>query len=100
MLQRDAFFDAVYELAKVDRDVIVVTADMGAEALDKFRTDLPGQFVNVGIAEQQAITLAAGLAMEGKNVFVYGISPFITYRCYDQIKVSIASMCLPKFHKK
>ena len=95
MLQRDAFFNAVYELAKVNRDVIVVTADMGAEALNKFRVDLPDQFVNVGIAEQQAITLAAGLALEGKNVFVYGISPFVTYRCYDQIKVSIASMCLP-----
>lgn len=93
--QRDAFFNAVYDLAKADRDVIIVSADMGAPALDRFRVDLPGQFINVGIAEQQAITLSAGLAKEGKKVYVYAIAPFITYRCFDQIKVSIASMCLP-----
>ncbi|MCP4653314.1 MAG: 1-deoxy-D-xylulose-5-phosphate synthase [Candidatus Omnitrophica bacterium] len=86
--QRDVFFDRVYELARVDRDVIIVSADMSAPALDKFRRDLPMQFVNVGIAEQNAILIASGLAKEGKKVFCYAIAPFITLRCLEQIRVN------------
>ena len=52
--QRDAFFDKLYELARQDPDIVIVAADMSAPALDKFRRDLPSQFVNVGIAKQNA----------------------------------------------
>jgi transketolase len=93
--QRDAFWNTIYDLARQDRDVIVVSADMGAPALDPFRKDLPSQFVNVGIAEQQAILLASGLALEKKKVFAYAIAPFITLRCYEQIKVEMAAMNIP-----
>jgi len=93
--QRDAFFGKVYEIAKDDRDVVVVSADMGAPALDKIRRDLASQFVNVGIAEQNAITLAAGLSMSGKKVFAYAIAPFITLRCLEQIRVENAIMKFP-----
>ena len=93
--QRDAFWDRIYELAREDSDIVLVIADMGAPALDKFRTDLSGQYVDVGIAEQQAIVLAAGLALSGKKVFAYAIAPFITLRCYEQIRVDLASMNLP-----
>lgn len=86
--QRDAFFDRIYQLAKQDRDLVIVSADMSAPSLDKFRLDLPTQFVNVGIAEQNAIVIGSGLAFEGKKVFVYAISPFITLRCLEQIRVS------------
>lgn len=92
---RDAFWNKLYDIAKEDRDVVVVAADMGAPALDRFRKDLPGQFINVGIAEQNAITVAAGLAMGGKKPFAYAIAPFITLRCYEQIKVNLAGMNLP-----
>ena len=74
--QRDSFWDKVYEIALNDSDVVIVTADMGAPALDQFRRDLPSQFVNVGIAEQNAITLASGLSLMGKKVFTYAIAPF------------------------
>lgn len=93
--QRDAFFGKLYELARKDTDVVIVSADMGAPALDRIRHDLPGQFFNAGIAEQNATTLAAGLALTGKKVFTYAIAPFITLRCLEQIRVSNAIMNIP-----
>lgn len=92
---RDTFWNRIYELAKKDRDVIVIAADMGAPALDKFRRDLPGQFINAGIAEQNAMLVATGLALKGKKVYVYAIAPFITMRCYEQIRIYPAGMNLP-----
>lgn len=93
--QRDAFFDRLYERAKEDKDIVLVVADMSAPALDKFRLELPGQFVNVGIAEQNAIQIASGLALSGKKVFAYAISPFITLRALEQIRVSNCIMAIP-----
>lgn len=93
--QRDAFWNRIYELACIDRDIIIVSADMGAPALDRIRKDLPSQFVNVGIAEQNAITLAAGLALSGKKVYTYAIAPFITLRCLEQTRVESAIMNIP-----
>ena len=74
--QRDAFWNKVYELAKVDKDIVIITADMGAPALDKIREDISSQFVNVGIAEQNAITIAAGLSLTGKRGFYLCDCPF------------------------
>ena len=93
--QRDAFWDKVYERAQTDKNIIVVSADMGAPALDKFRRDFPTQFVNVGIAEQNGILVSAGLVLTGKKVFVYAIAPFITLRCLEQIRVNNAIMNIP-----
>lgn len=92
---RDAFWNRVYEIAKNNSDIIVVSADMGAPALDKFRKDLSGQFINTGIAEQNTILIAAGLALGGKKVFAYAIAPFITLRCYEQIKIELGTMNIP-----
>ena len=93
--QRDAFWTRIYEIAKQHRDVVVISADMGAPALDNFRRDLPSQFVNVGIAEQNAILVASGLCMTGKKVFVYAIAPFIALRCLEQTRVLNAIMSNP-----
>ncbi len=79
--QRDAFWNRIYELEKNNRDIVVVSADMGAPALDKFRRDFSSRFVNAGIAEQNALLISSGMAMTGKRVFVYAIAPFITVRC-------------------
>ena len=95
LTMRDTFWNRVYELAKEDKDIIVVAADMGAPALDKFRRDFTNQFVNAGIAEQNAMLISTGLAMAGKKVFVYAIAPFITMRCYEQIRIYPAGMNLP-----
>jgi transketolase len=93
--QRDAFWTRVYEIAKNDRDVIIISADMGAPALDVIRRDLPGQFINMGIAEQNAVVVGSGLAMAGKKVFAYAIAPFITLRCLEQVRVHNCMMKTP-----
>ncbi len=92
---RDAYFNKIYEIASIDKNVIFMTADADAFSLKKFKKDFPNQFMNVGVSEQNLITVAAGLALSGKKVFIYAIIPFITMRCYEQIKVNICSMNLP-----
>lgn len=93
--QRDVFWNKIYELAKANRNIVIVSVDMGAPALDKFRTDLPSQFVNVGIAEQNGILIASGLALAGKHPFVYAIAPFVTLRCLEQIRIENCIMNIP-----
>lgn len=92
---RDAFFDALFEIAREDKEVILISADNGAPSLDKFSQQLPNQFFTVGIAEQQMIGMAAGLAFEGKRVYTYAIAPFVTTRVFEQNKLDICSMGLP-----
>lgn len=92
---RDAFFDALYEIFKKDKNVIFLTADNGAPTLDKFGDNLPGQYYTVGIAEQQLIGMAAGMASEGKKVYTYAIAPFISLRCYEFNKLDMCYMNLP-----
>lgn len=92
---RDFFFQSLFEQAKKNRDIILVTSDTGAVCHDKFKEELSEQYINVGIAEQNMIGVAAGLAMSGKIVYVYAIVPFATMRCYEQIRVDLCCMELP-----
>jgi len=92
---RDAFFDEVCRRAEADRNVIVLSDDMGAMALDRLRQSRPDQFINLGIAEQNAIDLAAGMALGGLRPVVYGITNFVSLRCAEQISVSLSLMNLP-----
>lgn len=92
---RDAFFMQLYDIAKEDRNLMVLSGDMGAPALDKFRRDFGKRFINVGIAEHNLIAVAAGLTKEGKNVYTYAIAPFISSRCYEFAKVDASLMQLP-----
>lgn len=91
---RDAFLDALYALAREDRRVILLSADFGAPSLDKFRKNLHEQYINVGITEQSMVSIAAGLALTGKIIYMYAIAPFVTLRCYEQIKIDVCSMNL------
>ncbi len=92
---RDAFFDALYPLFARDKNAIFITADNGAPSLDKFSDNFPDRFFNVGIAEQQLVGLAAGMALEGKKVYTYAIAPFVTLRCIEQNKLDMCAMNLP-----
>ena len=94
-LMRDVFIDTLYQAGKKDRDLLLLSADLGAAALDSFREDLPDQFIHMGISEQNMVDVGAGLALSGKKVFLYAMAPFITARCYEQVKSVIASMKLP-----
>ncbi len=83
---RDTFVKTLIELAKQDKRIELVTGDLGFGVLKPFWEQLPDQFTNAGIAEQNMIAVAAGMAMEGKNVFVYSIGNFPTLRCLEQIR--------------
>jgi transketolase len=92
---RDAAFEELYDIAFNDPRVIVLSADTGALMFKEFKKNIPDQFFNVGISEQNAISVAAGLALNGRHVFVFGISNFITLRCFEQIRVDLCCMGLP-----
>jgi transketolase len=88
---RDAFADTLVELANEDGHVVAVVNDsLGSTKVGKLDKVLPGQVINVGIAEQNMVGIAAGLANGGKIPFVAGASPFLTARALEQIKVDAA----------
>ena len=83
---RDIFVDTLLELARADRRIMLITGDLGFGVLDKFCRELPSQYINAGVAEQNMTGLAAGMALEGKVVFTYSIANFPTFRCLEQIR--------------
>ena len=91
---RDRFFDALYPHFRKDKNFVLITADNGWPGIDRF-ANLPGQFYQVGIAEQQAVGMAAGLALRGRKVLVYAISPFVTARVVEFVKLDACAMNLP-----
>ena len=93
--QRDTFIKKIFDLAQKDSNIYFISADFGAPALDQFREKLPEQFIHAGISEQNMIDVAAGLSLAGNKVYVYAMAPFITLRCYEQLKCSLAMMDLP-----
>ncbi len=83
----EVFAETVLELARADRNVVVVTSDSrGSGKLGAFGEALPGQIVEVGIAEQNLVGIAAGLASGGKRVFAVSPACFLTARALEQIK--------------
>ena len=83
---RDTFIRTLTQMAKEDRSIELVTGDLGFGVLKPFWETCPNQFTNAGIAEQNMVTMAAGMAMEGRKVFVYSIGNFPTLRCLEQIR--------------
>lgn len=92
---RDAYFDQIYHFAAQDESLVFLSADADAFSLQRFKKDFSDRYINVGVAEQNMATLAAGLALAGKSVFIYAILSFLTLRCYEQIKFNICGMNLP-----
>ncbi|MCX7087921.1 MAG: hypothetical protein NTV00_07690 [Methylococcales bacterium] len=92
---RAAFSDALVGLAKADPNILLLTGDHGYALFDDFRRECPKQYINAGIAEQNMVGMAAGLARCGFRPFVYGLSAFIPVRVVEQIKLDIAHDKLP-----
>lgn len=92
---RDAAFDAVYRVMKEDKRAMILSTDLGAMGLDRIRSDFGARAVNTGISEQNAMSLAAGLAMDGRQTFVYGIAAHIGTRAYEQFRIDVAANGLP-----
>lgn len=83
---RDTFVRTLIDIAKEDKNVHLITGDLGFGVLKPFWEQLPNQFTNAGIAEQNMTGFAAGLALQGKTVFTYSIGNFSTMRCLEQIR--------------
>src|SRR2546426_9403728 len=83
---RSAFIKTLFELAGKDPRVCLVVGDLGYSVIERFAETYPKQFVNAGVAEQDMIGIAAGMALTGKIVFTYSIANFATLRCLEQIR--------------
>ena len=94
MRERDIFFSTLLPYFKTDEKIYVLYADIACEAMDNFREFAPNRCINVGIAEQNMIALAAGLTLEGVRVYTYTILSFFL-RAMEQIRILANSMNLP-----
>lgn len=93
---RRSFTNTLLDLAQNDKDIIAVTSDAsGSATLTDFAKALPEQFVEVGIAEQDAVGISAGLASAGKKVFIFGPACFYVARSLEQVKVDMAYSQMP-----
>ena len=87
---RTTFVNTLKELARKDDRIFLLTADMGFSVFEEYRKEFPDRFLNTGVAEQNTIGVAAGLATSGKIVYVYSIIPFVTMRCFEQVRLDLA----------
>src|SRR6059036_126569 len=92
---RNAFASALVRAARADERVVLLTGDHGYALFDEFRQACPQQYLNAGVAEQNMVGVAAGLAKGGFRPVVYGLSAFIPIRVLEQIKLDICYEALP-----
>ncbi|HKV25746.1 MAG TPA: transketolase C-terminal domain-containing protein [Candidatus Acidoferrum sp.] len=83
---RNAFLNELFELAKQDERIVFITGDLGFGVVTPFMDQLPRQFLNAGVAEQNMTGIAAGMALSGKIAFTYSIGNFPTMRCLEHIR--------------
>jgi transketolase len=92
---RKIFIDELILAAKKNKKIILIVNDLGYSFVEKFATLFPKQFYNAGVAEQNMMGLASGMALEGYHVFVYSIGNFPTFRCAEQIRNDVDYHRLP-----
>lgn len=92
---RKAFVRKLTQLAKKNKNVYLLTGDVGFLVFDEFKETFPDNYLNVGLSEANMIGMAAGLALTGKQVFVYSMVPFVTLRCLEQIRNDLCYQRLP-----
>lgn len=92
---RNAFSDAIVAAAVADPKVLLLTGDHGYALFDEFRRQRPEQFINCGVAEQNMVGVAAGLAKAGFKPIVYGLACFVPVRVLEQIKLDVCYQDLP-----
>ncbi len=92
---RNAFIDTILDRCGTRDDIFVISGDAGLGVFDRFKEEFPDRFLNLGAAEQNMISFAAGLALTGQRAVVYNIIPFLLYRCYEQVRNDICYQELP-----
>jgi transketolase len=86
---RKTCLDAVYQLAQRDARVVFIGSDLGAGTLEQFKNEFPDRFFMEGVSEANIVSMAAGLALEGRIVYVNTIATFITRRCFEQVVLDL-----------
>lgn len=89
---RDAFLEVLCERMHKNKKIFFLSADFGAPQIDIIKKKFKDRFINVGIAEQNLINIATGLALEGYAVYAYAIASFITMRAFEQIRINLAML--------
>lgn len=92
---RNAFMDELIKAAECNDKIMLIVGDLGYGVVEPFADQFPDRFINAGVAEQNMMGLAAGLASEGFHVFVYSIANFPTFRCAEQIRNDVDYHNLP-----
>tara|TARA_A100001015_G_C14920504_1_gene684130 strand:- start:354 stop:1247 length:894 start_codon:yes stop_codon:yes gene_type:complete len=92
---RKIFIEELIAAAKKNKKIILIVNDLGYNVVEKFAKMFPSQFFNAGVAEQNMMGIAAGMALEGYHVFVYSIGNFPTFRCSEQIRNDVDYHNLP-----
>ncbi len=92
---RDAFAKTITELGRTDRELVLLSGDIGNRMFDQFKAEHPDRFYNCGVAEANMVSMAAGLAMAGFRPWIYTIASFLTYRPFEPIRVDAAYHGLP-----
>jgi len=87
---RNAFLNTISDLMQKNKDIVLVTADMGFSVFEDLQKKIPNRFFNTGVTEQSSIGVATGLAMSGFKVFFYAQASFATMRCFEQIRLDVA----------
>ena len=86
---RRVFGKYIVDIARKDKDVVLLVGDIGYGVFDQFREEFPDRFINFGLTEQTMIGAASGMSMEGCKPWVYTITPFLIERPFEQIKLDI-----------
>lgn len=92
---RNTFIDTILAACASRDDIFIISGDAGLGVFDSFKETYPDRFLNLGVAEQNMISFAAGMAMTGSRVIIYNIIPFVLYRCYEQVRNDICYQELP-----
>ena len=83
---RGWFSYELYQQMKKNKDIWLLTGDLGYRMFDSIRDEMPDRFINTGAAEQSMVGIGVGLALEGKIPFIYSITPFLLYRPFEMIR--------------
>lgn len=86
---RTGIIKEIHNLMRKDENIYFLTGDLGYNVLEEMQKEFPKRVINMGVAEQNMMGVASGLALSGKKVYVYSIIPFVTMRCYEQVRNDI-----------
>lgn len=90
---RREFIDVLLDLAERDKKIVLIVPDVGFNYIDEFQKRFPGRFFNLGVTEQSATIIAAGLALSGFKPYLYSMINFVIFRPYEAVRNAICLHC-------